>query len=98
MALQKSAVACRSQICHEGPAEAILEILPVLADGDCLRGLAGLSNAPVIKGLASTAGADRYNHDRIVLKGEKFCQYIRKEHHDLEAVENTMMIQHHETS
>lgn len=63
MALEKAAIACRAQICHDGPAEAVLIELPTLADCDWLfRSVAGLSNAPVINDLALTARAYRYNH------------------------------------
>ncbi|CAJ0552559.1 Ff.00g006370.m01.CDS01 [Fusarium sp. VM40] len=46
---QKAAMVCRAQLCHNGPAEAILKELPTLTDGDWLfRGFMGLADAPVL--------------------------------------------------
>jgi FAD dependent monooxygenase len=46
---QKAGMICRAQLCHGGPAEAILKELPTLTDGDWLfRGFMGLADAPVL--------------------------------------------------
>ncbi|RGP80702.1 bikaverin cluster-monooxygenase [Fusarium longipes] len=53
---QKAAMVCRAQLCHDGPAEAIVKELPTLTDGDWLfRGFMGLADAPVLDHIPLTS-------------------------------------------
>lgn len=58
---QKAAMVCRAQLCHSGPAEAILKELPILTDGDWLfRGFMSLAGAPVLQDIPLTSRGLRY--------------------------------------
>lgn len=65
--IQKAGMACRAQLCHGGPAAAILRELPSLTDGDwLLRGIMGLADAPVVHGIELSARG--YFYDEAVEK------------------------------
>lgn len=52
---RRAGIVCRAQLCHGGPAAAVLQELPGLRDGDWLfRGFAGFADAPVLEMLEVT--------------------------------------------
>ncbi|KAM0545989.1 hypothetical protein ACHAPJ_011101 [Fusarium lateritium] len=58
---QKAGTVCRAQLCHSGPAEAILKELPTLTDGDWLfRGFMGFADAPVLDDIPLTIRGLKY--------------------------------------
>ncbi len=87
-AMRRAGMVCRAQLCHPGPAAAVLRELPALSDGDwLLRGFLAFSSAPVIDGLPLTARAQYYQREC-----EAFMQRFKaRERGDLKLSNSVLM-------